>query len=329
MDYVWSGYDVGDQKLVALYGKGKALQWDAANALDWTTPVDPSAPIHSAAFPLLSLPIMERVGVAKREQMTAYLTGQALSQFLHGEQGALMTAARLVDVCPDYEAKLYAATQTMDEARHVEVFAKYLARIGKIEPVVQSLRSFLEHILGADHWVKMLIGMQIVVEGAALSSFHVFRERARDPLLTALLDGVIRDEARHVGFGTLYVQRTVADMHPDDREALADFAFDAVVTFSATRRDSLRNAAGALEQIGLSIDDVLRDAAAWMAKGNEVKTDSIRDGVGDFIIPSLRRLGLLTPRVEQRFKDARFPASPTSPLLQQLQDLLDKDEVVQ
>jgi rubrerythrin len=324
---IWSGYEPADPKLIALYSKGKSLQWDAAKALDWSAPIDPSAPVHAEVFPLLNLPILKRLDDAKRDTLTAYFTEQAISQFLHGEQGALMVAARLVDVCPDYEAKLYAATQTMDEARHLEVFASYLKRSGTIHPVVRSLRSFLESILGADHWVKLLIGMQVIVEGAALTSFHAYRERARDPLLSALLDGVIRDEARHVGFGTLYVQRTVAEMKDDEREEIADFAFNAVMTFSATRRESLRNYASALENVGLSIDDVLRDAAALMERGDAVKTDSVRDGISDFILPTLRRLGLLTPRIQKKFSEARLPAAPTSPLLEQLQDLLERDEV--
>lgn len=277
---MWCGYEPGDPKLVALYSKGKALQWDAAKALDWDAPIDPSAPVHADVFPMLSLPIMTRLSDQTRDELTAAFTEQALSQFLHGEQGALMVAARLVDVCPDFEAKLYAATQTM----------------------------------------------QIVVEGAALSSFHTYKNRAKDPLLTALLEGVIRDEARHVGFGTLYVQRTVADMHPDDREEIADFCYDAVLTFSATRRDSLLVNAAALHRAGVSIDDVMRDGARHLASRGPDTGDAVRDGIGDFILPSLRRIGLLTPRVEEKFAQARFPAAPTSSLGEQLQELLDQSE---
>ena len=319
----WCGYETDNAKLVALYGKGKALQWDAETALDWSRPIDPSAPVHADVFPLLGLPIMSRITAAQREELTAHLTEQALSQFLHGEQGALMVAARLVGTSPDLEAKLYSATQAMDEARHVEVFAKYLKRSGTIHPVVPSLRALLTKILAADEWVKMLIGMQVVVEGAALTSFHAYRERAVDPLLAGLLDGVIRDEARHFGFGSIYVQRTVEALNEDDREALAASAFEYVLMFSATRLDSLRNYGGALAKVGLSIDDVLRDAAAWAKGGGAAKPESVRDGIADFILPTLRRLGLLTPRIQDKFKAARFSAASTSPLLDQLQDMLD------
>jgi hypothetical protein len=131
----WSGYDASNPRLIALYAKGKVLQWDGGVAIDWDRPVDPGAPVHAEAFPLLALPIFTRLGPSQRDALTATFMEGALSQFLHGEQGALMVASRLVGACPDYEAKLYAATQTMDEARHVEVFGRYLQRCGTIQPV--------------------------------------------------------------------------------------------------------------------------------------------------------------------------------------------------
>jgi hypothetical protein len=321
----WTGFVPTDAKLVALYGKGKALQWDAAAALDWERPIDPAAPLHAAAFPILELPIFQRLSAAQRDQLMARFTQAALSQFLHGEQGALLVASSLVGAAPDYEAKLYAATQTMDEARHVEVFARYLRRCGDILPVDPSLQAFLDTVLGAASWAQMLIGMQVIVEGAALSSFHAYRARVRDPLLGELLDGVIRDEARHVGFGTLYLRHHIAALHPDEREQLADHAYTAVMTFDRTRADSLKSSRAAFEEVGVSAADVMRDAAAWLAAGHQPRADWSRDGITEFILPTLSRLGVLTPRVEQRFARARLTPSMTSPLMQQLRALVDDD----
>jgi hypothetical protein len=319
----WSGYASSDPKLVALYAKAKTLQWDAAEALDWDQPIDPASPLHVEAFPILELPIFQRLAEATREEIAARLTQIALSRFLHGEQGALMVASSLVGDCPDYEAKLYAATQTVDEARHVEVFARYTQRCGTPLPIDASQRAFLEAVLGADSWVKKLIGMQIVVEGAALASFHSFRARVRDPLLGKLLDGVLRDEARHVGFGTLYLRRHVTELHADDREQLADYAYEVTMAFDGTRADTLRSSQAAFAAAGVTPGEVLRAAAAWLADGKQRRGDSTRDGITDFILPTLSRLGVLTPRVAKRFAEARFTPTLSSPLLQQLDTLVD------
>ncbi len=320
----WADYVVANEKLVALYGKGKALQWDAAEALDWSQPIVPGAPVHVEAFPLLSLPLFTRLSETTREQLTAGFMEAALSQFLHGEQGALMVASKLVTLCPDYEAKLYAATQTMDEARHVEVFARYVARCGTIQPIDSALSTFLETVLGAASWLELLIGMQIVVEGAALSSFHLYRQKTKDPLLGQLLDGVIRDEARHVGFGTLHLRDQLEAMSEDDREGIAEFAYTTVMAFSELRRNSLRGSTAVLERAGIALNDVLRDAARWLQQGNAAPQDSTRDGITDFILPTMRRMGLLTPRIIEKFAAARLPASPTSALVAQLDTLVEE-----
>jgi hypothetical protein len=319
--YQWAGYAVASEKLLTLYSKGKSLQWDAAQGIEWDRPIDPGAPVHASAFPLLSLPILGRVGSKAREELTAKLMQSVLSQFLHGEQAALMVASKLVALCPQFEAKLYAATQTMDEARHVEVFSRYLERSGSIQDLDPAARRFLEMVLGADSWLELLIGMQIVVEGAALSSLHAFRQHTRDPVLGQVLDGVIRDEARHVGFGTIHVQKEVAGMTEEERERVAQFAYATVLAFSETRRDSLRGFALALGDVGISVNDVLRDAAEWVRSGKEAR-DSTRDGITDFIMPTLRRMGLLTPRIAEKFATARIPASITSPLIEQLDALI-------
>src|SRR5206468_9874688 len=100
-----------------------------------------------------------------------------LSNFLHGEQGALMVAAQLVNAVPHTDAKFYAATQTMDEARHVEVFAKYIKKLDESRPIAPALKHILDATLQTDDWMKKLVGMQIVVEGLALYSFREMRNQ--------------------------------------------------------------------------------------------------------------------------------------------------------
>jgi hypothetical protein len=233
-----------------------------------------------------------------------------------------MVASRLVTLCPDHDAKLYSATQTMDEARHVEVLAKYVKRTGPIQAFEPTLRTFIEKVLGAGSWLQLLIGMQLIVEGAALSSLHAYRKHTRDPLLLDVLDGILRDEARHVAFGTLYLRRYVDAMHQDEREEMADFVFDSVMAFAATRRNGLKSSAGALRDVGITLEAVLKEGAEWLRSGKAARGDPTQNGIVELIVPTLKRTGLLTPRIEAKFAVARIPASSTSPLLEQLDTLV-------
>ncbi|HVQ09444.1 MAG TPA: ferritin-like domain-containing protein [Allosphingosinicella sp.] len=314
----WSGYEPSDPKLIALYSKGKTLQWNADTEIDWDQPIDPSSPLHAAAFPLLDLPIFRRLSPTELDHLTEKLTRLALSQIIHGEQGALMVASRLVSIAPDYETKLYAATQTVDEARHVEVFGRYLRRCGGIVPLAPGFGAFLDKVIDADSWLTMVIGMQIIVEGAALSSFHTYRRRSREPLLTGILDRVIRDEARHVGFGSTYLRNNLSEMSDDEREHLADYAYDTVMMFARTRHESFRQSEGILSEFGFSLDEVLHSAAERLQSGEGALADPARDGITEFILPTLTRLGVLTERVKEKFASARLPPIMVSTLLDEL-----------
>ncbi len=95
-----------------------------------------------------------------------------LSQFLHGEQGALVCTAKIVETVPWIDAKYYAATQVMDEARHVEVFARYLdEKLNGHFPFNPHLGLLLDDIISDERWDFTYLGMQIMVEGLALAAF--------------------------------------------------------------------------------------------------------------------------------------------------------------
>ena len=207
MEICWQfDYDIDIERLRNLYSKAKEAQWNAEQDIDWSTPIDPSRPlIDEASFGFDRLPFMQRLSQTQQESFRANVGAHRLSQFLHGEQGALMTAAALTHAVPDYEGKLYAATQTMDEARHVEVFEKYVRKLARVYPMSPVLKSLIDDTLKADHWVKIAIGMNMVVEGLALGAFHNMRRATSCELLKSILEGVLRDEARHVAFGNVYV----------------------------------------------------------------------------------------------------------------------------
>jgi hypothetical protein len=230
MEICWNfDYAIDIEKLRNLYAKAKDNQWNAERDLDWDVALDPSRPIvDEAQFGFQALPVIQKLSKSQRETFTAHVACHLLSQFLHGEQGALMTAAALTHAVPDYEAKLYAATQTMDEARHVEVYQRYIDKLAIVYPMSPFLRELIDTTLKADRWVKIAVGMNMIVEGLALAAFHNMRRQATCPLLRALTENVLRDESRHVAFGNVYLSQTISDMHADDREDVAQFAFDAV-----------------------------------------------------------------------------------------------------
>src|SRR5215468_7346537 len=225
--YQWN-YDPYVEELRNLYVKAAEAQWIGDKALDWDRPIDL---VKFASTPLGGLPI-EKTSYWRSlpPETTAELVrrtaGFRLSQFLHGEQGALMVAAQLVNAVPHTDAKFYAATQTMDEARHVEVFARYIEKLDEIRPIAPSLKGILDQTLETGDWMKKLVGMQIVVEGLALYAFREMRTMTEEPLLKELLTYVARDESRHHAYGVKYIERCVPCLSDAQRTELEDFALE-------------------------------------------------------------------------------------------------------
>lgn len=236
--FTWD-YERNRQPLNRLYERAKNSQWNGSVDLDWSLPVDqeavadhmaqnnpetlflkqlsaddPSSPLHSWSED-------EYRSLAFESQ--TYL----LSQFLHGEQGALICAAKLVEQAPWIEAKYYASSQVMDEARHVEVFARYLDE--KLEgeyPIGSPLALLLDGIIEDDAWDKTYLGMQIMVESIALAAFSLMRQISPDPLLQDLLKYVMSDEARHVAFGVISLSEVLDGMTEAEIRERQEYAFE-------------------------------------------------------------------------------------------------------
>src|SRR3989454_7908186 len=203
-------YAIHDPALLALYEKGKRLQWNASTDIDWSIDVDPEQfPDFlppEAVDAVLSPP--EKLEVKELVRMRVHQLGWMLSQFLHGEQGALLATAQIVNTVPWTEAKFYAASQVADEARHVEVYRRYLTEKLPVSfPVNPHLHTLLNQIISESRWDMIYLGMQIMVEGLALAAFGLMRfTAAREPLIQQITGYVMRDEARHVAFGILSLQ---------------------------------------------------------------------------------------------------------------------------
>ena len=306
--YQWN-YEPEVEELRRLYVKATEAQWVAQRDIDWERPIDQqkfSATPLGAAVPIEQTSYFRSLTEEQKWEMTRRTASFRLSNFLHGEQGALMVAAQLVNAVPHTDAKFYAATQTMDEARHVEVFAAYIKKLDEVRPIAPALRTILDATLQTDDWMKKLVGMQIVVEGLALYSFREMRNLTQEPLLKDLLTYVARDESRHHAYGVQYIERCVPCLNDAQREELEDFALEAARNLIDQRNQQTFLASVMQIWAEVGIDGIAlmtslraeRDALTRKMPGGR------RLGpVQGFVIPTLRRCGLLSARVAGRFHE--------------------------
>jgi hypothetical protein len=326
LDVTWTfDYQIDMEKLKNLYSKAKQSQWDAETYVDWERPIDPSKPlIDEERFGFSRVPLYAKLSDSQREKFRAHMTAQILSGILHGEQGALMTAAVLTHAVPDYEGKLYAATQTMDEARHVEVYDRYIQRLAIIYPMSSGLKSLIEMAFKGDHWVKVAIGMNMVVESLALGAFHNMAAATTCDTLRTILQMVLRDESRHVAFGHVYVKEAIGRMTTDEREDIAEFTFEAVSR--QRRRGGVASGDSRFIQVlinaGIDPQDFLRSMA-------EARQQGLLKGAAapgqvhmfrDLMMPALVRVGAITERTRAKFAEQGIQIFEDTTVLEAMED---------
>jgi len=323
MQVSWNfDYEGEVAKVDDLYERAKDNQWNASE-LDWDTPIDPSNPIIAPEHSQYArMPFFQKLSRPQREAFTAHSTAQMLSQFLHGEQGALLTASTIAHGVSDMKAKYYAATQTVDEARHVEAFDRYVNKIAIHYPMVPWLKSLIDTTLRTNDVHKVMIGMNMIVEGLALGAFNNMYRQTEEPLLKSVTFNVMRDESRHVSFGHVYLAPVVAALHADDREDLAQFAFDAVQILMGGQTGPMD--AGFMQVLQASGIE-LADFQAGMREAAELGI--LRDlppgqihSVKDLMLPALVRAGLITRRSKALFEAAGIPVNADLSILEAMED---------
>jgi hypothetical protein len=235
--FTWD-YALARPQLRKLYEKAKVGQWNATTDLPWDTNVEVDAVVSKDQSALASGlspdhyvgTVVEKWGDKEWLEFGIDQRRWTLSQFLHGEQGALLCTAKIVETVPWYDAKLYASTQTMDEARHVEVFHRYLdEKMGGTFQVNAHLRMLLDDIINDSRWDMTYLGMQVMVEGLALAAFGFMHQMTEEPLLKQLLRYVMSDEARHVAFGVLSLKEVYDGMTDYEMKDRQEFAFEAAI----------------------------------------------------------------------------------------------------
>jgi len=235
--FTWD-YSLSRPALRKLYEKAKVGQWNGSTDLDWSINVDEEKQVAMdlAAFASGLTPAhyggttLSKWGDKEWTEFAIEQRRWSLSQFMHGEQGALICTAKIVETVPWYDAKLYASTQVVDEARHVEVFARYLdEKLGGSYQINAHLRMLLDDIVNDSRWDMTYLGMQIMVEGLALAAFGNMQQMTNEPLLKKLLRYVMSDEARHVAFGVLSLQEIYGEMSDKEIKERQEFAYEASV----------------------------------------------------------------------------------------------------
>jgi hypothetical protein len=323
MQVAWNfDYTTGIAKLEDLYHRAKENQWNVVD-LDWDTPIDPSSPIIAADHSQYGrMPFFRRLSNTQQETFMAHSTAQLLSQFLHGEQGALMTAATVTHGVPDMKAKFYAATQTIDEARHVEAYDRYVNKIAIHYPMVPWLKQLVDVTLNTCDVHKVMIGMNMIIEGLALGAFNNMYKQTSEPLLKSITFNVMRDESRHVSFGHVYLTPVIADLHSDDREDLAQFAFEAVkILVEGQMQPMDAGFVKVLEVSGIEVDDFVAGMkeATELGITRELPPGQIHS-LNDLMMPALVRAGLVTARTRELFGELGVPVDVDLSVLEAMED---------
>src|SRR6266404_5910974 len=290
--FTWE-YDEPREALLQLYAKGKKQQWDAAERIDWSLDLDPENPmvLDDRVVHIFGTDIWNRMNEKERRQVRHHLQASQISQFMHGEQGALIATAKIVQTVPDLDAKFYAATQVMDEARHVEAYSRLLHdKFELAYPITHGLRSLLESGLSDSRWDMTYLTMQILIEGLALAAFQRIRDQSQNPLAAAVNAYVMQDEARHVAFGRLALRDYYPQLSQAERDEREEFAVEACYLM----RDRFL-AEEVWETLGLPVEECVGyvESSQFMRQ--------FRSTLFSRIVPTIKDIGLWGPKIRRAY----------------------------
>src|SRR5437588_805566 len=288
-------YDETRDRLLNLYEKGKDKQWNAQTRIDWSIDVDPGSEENQPdqQIAIYGSDMWEALDAKARWELRQHMAAWLNSQFLHGEQGALICAAKIVQTVPDVDSKFYAATQVMDEARHVEMYSKYLRE--KIElayPINKSLEALLSEVIADPRWDMTYLGLQVIMEGLALAAFALIRDYSQEPLAKAINTYVMQDEARHVAFGRLALRDYYPQLTQPERDEREEF----VVEASYLMRDRIRGTE-VWENLGFDVQRCMEYVE------NSEMMAVFRKMLFSRIVPTVKDIGLWGPNVQRAYEE--------------------------
>lgn len=287
-------WDYSDSRkdLLSLYDKGKKMQWDAAVRIDWSQELGEDNPVGlpEQLFPLHGYADFEKMSAKEKALVRHHHQAWTNCQFLHGEQGALICASKIVTQVPDLEAKFYAATQVMDEARHVEAYKQLVEKFKLSYPISPPLAELLDQVLRDSRWDMTYLGMQVVIEGLALAAFAGTRDHATNPLAQQVNAYVMQDEARHVAFGRLTLRKFYPELSQGERDEREEFLVEACYLM----RDRFE-AKEVWANLGMDADKVAEHL------NNSEGVQMFRNALFNRIVPIVKDIGLWGDKVRHGY----------------------------
>ena len=292
--FTWE-YDEGRDKLLNLYEKGKNRQWNARARIDWSQEIDYDNPLSSGEeyCPIYGSDIFDKLADAEKAELYRHMVSWQFSQFLHGEQGALICASKIVQTVPDIDSKFYAATQVVDEARHVETYSRFLQeKLDLAYPINQHLKALLNDVITDSRWDMTYLGMQVLIEGLALAAFGLIRDITGNPLARSVVAYVMEDEARHVAFGRLALRDYYPQLTEKERREREEFTVEACYLM----RDRFL-AEELWERLGYPVEECLEYVR------NSQAQIMFRSLLFTRIVPTLKDIGLFDDPIKKAFAD--------------------------
>ncbi len=287
-----------------LYNAAKKRAWDPQNDIDWSQGTRPDegliADEHWVAH---AMGLADLLGEEDRVQLNRRSVGWVMSQLLHGEQGSLLLVSQLCDMRKDIDGKLFLASQAMDEARHIEVFKRYLAERNLLAPIDPNMKAVIDSMLTQTDWRKKAIGILVIVEGYAMGVFTFMRRATTDPLLRRILELVGQDEGRHVGFGIEAMADAARDCSARQWRGLQNYAFSLFRSiYHGQERGGFRSSSEQYWRFGEGRMGLTRDAFEKAMLVNEVARNFQHDLFHDTLVPSLEKLGLLDGPIAKQYQ---------------------------
>lgn len=281
------------KRLIALSAK---TQWDVGD-IDWTQRVGVSAyerilDWHGAS----RSDYVRRLPKRTQEQLARQFVAFDMSQVLHGEQAAMMLAGRLTGAVDDLDARIFAATQAKDEARHVMALREVVGRLGPIHDCGPILRGMLDHLLECDLWPKQVLGLQLFLEARALLSFRQHLLFVKDPTFRDVITRIERDESQHVAFGIQYLRSGIEALTAEQREELIEYALVLDDRIWVLNESSEYRAV--FEEIDLDFDEFRATyqapsfAAMGMSPRAQKTVDTMHQQFAQWFLGAVKRVGL-------------------------------------
>ena len=286
-------YEEAREPLLRLYEKGKNLQWNTNTRIDWSQDLDPENPqgLPDESVSIFGSQVWGRLSPREKANARRHLQAWQLSQFLHGEQGALVCTAKIVQQVPSVDAKFYAATQVMDEARHVETYARLLHEKFELAyPITPTLKRLLNDVLSDSRWDMTYLGMQVLIEGLALAAFATIRDQAKNTLAAAVNAYVMQDEARHVAFGRLALRDYYPELTQTERDEREEFAVEACYLM----RDRFLSEE-VWETLGLPVEECV-----GYVESSQLMRE-FRSMLFSRIVPTIKDIGLWGPKIRRAY----------------------------